>query len=247
LDTPPALVLALALLALALVLAACGGGSTANPVAASTDATTATTATSPAAPPATTPTAAATAPSAARTTRTAPPAVPATPHDPAAPVDRPRPSGGASADSSTTTADEPAPQEAVRPTPTPTPARQPAESVLDERANLILTRRVSPSHYFQQGTVVGTHDGTMEVEARITSKGVLVSFTATLPGGTISGRGVAVAILDSTTWPSLRGRAIVTGGTGRFAGISGRRLKVIGRAKPDASRAHVRLVGTVSS
>ena len=61
----------------------------------------------------------------------------------------------------------------------------------------------------------------MEVEARITSKGVLVRFTATLPGGTISGRGVAVAILDSTTWPGLRGTAIVTGGTGRFAGIHG--------------------------
>lgn len=110
----------------------------------------------------------------------------------------------------------------------------------------MLTRRLSPSHYFQQGTVSGTYDGTMEVEARITSKGVLVRFTATLPGGTISGRGVAVAILDSVTWPSLRGTAIVTGGTGRFAGIHGRRLQVTGRAKPDASRAHVRLAGTVS-
>jgi hypothetical protein len=34
----------------------------------------------------------------------------------------------------------------------------------------------------------------MEVEARITSKGVLVRFTATLPGGMISGRAIAVAI-----------------------------------------------------
>lgn len=111
---------------------------------------------------------------------------------------------------------------------------------------MILTRRASPSHYFQQGTVTGTYDGTIELEARITARGVLVRFTATLPGGTISGRGVVVAILDSTTWPGLRGRALVTGGTGRFAGIHGRRLKVIGRSKPDASRARVRLVGTVS-
>jgi hypothetical protein len=86
----------------------------------------------------------------------------------------------------------------------------------------------------------------MEVEARITSKGVLVRFTATLPGGTISGRGVAVAILDSTTWPALRGTAAVTGGTGRFADIQGRRLRVIGRARPDASKARVRLLGTVT-
>ena len=56
---------------------------------------------------------------------------------------------------------------------------------------------------------------------------------------------MAVAILDSTTWPGLRGTAIVTGGTGRFAGIHGRRLKVTGRAKPDASHARVRLAGTV--
>jgi len=117
---------------------------------------------------------------------------------------------------------------------------------LDERAKLILTRRVSPSHYVQQGTVIGTYDGTMEIEARITARGVLVRFTASVPGGTISGRGVVVAILDSTTWPGLRGRAVVTGGTGRFASIHGRGLKVTGRSKPDASRAHVRLVGTVS-
>ncbi|MFL5817123.1 MAG: hypothetical protein ACJ76L_05925 [Conexibacter sp.] len=242
LKTPSALVLALALLALTLVFGACGGGTTANPIVVSTDATTAT---SPAAPPATTPTADATAPSAARTATTASPPAPTTSPDLTAPPARPRPSGGATADSSTAAADELAPQEAPAPAPAPSP--QPAKSLLDERASLILTRRLSPSHYFQQGTVVGTHDGTMEVEARITSKGVLVNFTATLPGGTISGRGVAVAILDSTTWPSLRGRAIVTGGTGRFAGIGGRKLKVIGRAKPDASRAHVRLVGTVFS
>jgi hypothetical protein len=117
---------------------------------------------------------------------------------------------------------------------------------LDERAKLILTRRVSSTRYVQQGTVTGTYDGTIELEARITSRGVLVRFTATLPGGTISGRGVVVAILDSTTWPGVRGRALVTGGTGRFAGFHGHRLKVTGRSKPDASRAHVRLVGTVS-
>ncbi|HET6448941.1 MAG TPA: hypothetical protein VFG31_07500 [Conexibacter sp.] len=111
---------------------------------------------------------------------------------------------------------------------------------------MLLTRRVSPVHYFQQGTVTGTYDGTMAVEARIASRGVLVRFTATLPGGTISGRAVAVAILDSTTWPSLRGSAIVTGGTGRFAGIHGRRLTVSGRARPDASHAHVRLTGLVA-
>ncbi|MGN6187567.1 MAG: hypothetical protein ACTHOE_01605, partial [Conexibacter sp.] len=125
------------------------------------------------------------------------------------------------------------------------PSPRPAATPLDERATLVLTRRVSPSHYFQLGTVTGTYAGTMAVEARITAKGVLVRFTATLPGGTISGRGVAVAILDSATWPGLRGRAVITGGTGRFAGIHGRELRVTGRSKPDASHTHVRLRGAV--
>lgn len=153
--------------------------------------------------------------------------------------------GGATPDPAGEGAVADAPEPAAEQSRPPAPA-EPAATRLDERATLVLTRRVTPAHYFQQGTVTGTYAGTIEVEARITSKGVLVRFTATLPGGTISGRGIAVAILDSTTWPGLRGRAIVTGGTGRFAGIHGRRLSVTGRAKPDASRAHVRLAGTVS-
>lgn len=229
--------------ALTLVLAGCGGGSTAGPVAAPGDATTAAQpsgrAPSSASPPPTTTT------SAAPRTTTGAPTAGATKR----PGDRrPRPAGGAAppaeGGSSAAAADLPdAPADAA---PASQPGAQPQTSALDERADLTLVRRVSPSHYFQQGTVTGTYDGTIELEARITSKGVLVRFTATLPGGTISGRGIAVAILDSATWPSLRGTARVTGGTGRFAGLHGRRLKVTGRAKPDASRAHVRLAGTVS-
>jgi hypothetical protein len=233
-KTHPALARVAVVPALTLVLASCGGGSTAGPIPPTTDA-----ATVPAPPPAVSPSTTAAAP---RTTEV-------TPDSPSTRTrsGRSRAPGGApppadtTADSSAAVADEPPPE-----VPEETTAPQPAVSTLDERANLILTRRVSPSHYFQQGTVLGTYDGTMEVEARITSKGVLVKFTATLPGGTISGRGIAVAILDSATWPSLRGTARVTRGTGRFAGIQGRRLRVTGRAKPDASRAHVRLAGAVT-
>lgn len=242
-KTPPALARIAVLAALTLALASCGGGSTAGPIAATTEATSAH------------------APPAGAQTVTAPPTTATQPAPPRASEARPPTdpeslrtrtragrsgTGGATppteteSDSAAAVTDEPATEASQE-----TPAPQPAVSTLDERANLVLTRRVSPSHYFQQGTVVGTYDGTIEVEARITSKGVLVRFTATVPGGTISGRGVAVAILDSTTWPSLRGTAKVTGGTGRFAGIQGRRLSLTGRAKPDASRAHVRLAGTV--
>jgi len=228
-KTPPVLARFAVLPALALALASCGGGSTGGPVAGD----------APHASPPPTRTQAPTVPAqpaprapAPHTTEAAP--APAThslrgssrrPRRPAAAIDEPQ----------------------AQPDPTSRPPDpRPTAFGLDERARLTLVRRVSPSHYFQQGTVTGTYSGTMEVEARITSKGVLVRFTATLPGGTISGRGIAVAILDSTTWPGLRGTAKVTGGTGRFAGIHGRRLRVIGRAKPDASRSRVRLAGAVS-
>ena len=232
-------------LLLAIALASCGGGTTAGPVAATTDA-----ASQPAPAAATAPAAAQPAPAAsADATATAPRRAPRpsarpsggaaspSPSAPAASADPPASDPGG--DAAATTPDPPAPAAPQR-------DPEPAGSPIDERADLTLVNRVSPAHYFQQGTVTGTYDGTMEVEARITSRGVLVRFTATLAGGEIAGRGVAVAILDSTTWPSLRGTAIVTGGTGRFAGIRGRRLKVTGRAKPDASRAHVRLAGTVT-
>lgn len=258
LKTPSALVLVLALLALALVLAACGGGSTAGPIAATTDAPT-----SPA-PAATAPAQPATPPVTQTPAQSAPTPAPST--TPQANSGHAQPSGGASApdassrdgasagssDSSAAAADEPSPAPTATTPRTeqpaadePDPDPEPAGSLLDETAELTLVNRVSPAHYFQTGTVTGTYDGTMEVEARITSQGVLVRFTATLPGGTISGRGVAIAILDSATWPALRGTAAVTGGTGRFADIKGRRLSVTGRARPDASKARVRLFGTV--
>jgi hypothetical protein len=254
----PPLVRAAVAVALTVVLASCGGGTTGNPVAAPPGTTSAPASTPTTAQQTPAPAATDTTPAVPRTTETTPAATPP------ATGGRAQPSGGASApktgrqDSSSTSssaaaADEPTPAPAA-PTITPTteqpaaaaPDPDPAGSLLDETAHLTLVNRVSPAHYFQQGTVTGTYDGTMEVEARITSKGVIVRFTATLPGGTITGRGVAVAILDSLRWPGLRGTAAVTGGTGRFAGIHGRRLSVTGRARPDASKAHVRLAGTVT-
>ncbi len=253
--SPPLARTALAF-ALTLALASCGGGTTGNPVAAAPATTGA---------PILTPTTAAQAPAAITTAPTATSTTPTRRRRPASTTGgRTQSSGGAaapsaagqgagSAGSSATAADRPAstpaattPTRSQQPAAATTPDPKPAGSPLDETADLTLVNRVSPAHYFQQGTVTGTYDGTMEVEARITSKGVLVSFTATLPGGTITGRGIAVAILDSATWPALRGTAAVTGGTGRFAGIHGRRLTVSGRAKPDASKARVRLAGTVT-
>lgn len=229
LSPPPPLASTALALALAATLAGCGGGTTGQPVAAMSRAT---------APPASQP--AATAP--ARTV-TGAATTPAAPRTTAAPPRAARPTTQRASGSGAVT--KPATTESHA-AGVPAPPPKPAGSPIDELAELALTRRASPAHYFQQGTVTGTYAGTMAVEARITSQGVLVSFTATVPGGTIVGHVRAVAILDSATWPSLRGSGVITSGTGRFAGIHGRGLTVTGRAKPDASRARVHLVGTVA-
>jgi hypothetical protein len=236
LPPPPSLASLGLALALTVALAGCGGGTTGAPVAATTAA--------PSSQPAGSATAPRTTPAAPRATATPPPV--RTPG-------RPAPGTGgaaasASSDPATKTSASPA-TSASKPASVPaapTARPKPAASPIDELADLTLTSRASPAHCFQQGTVTGTYSGTMAAEVRITSRGVLVSFTATVPGGTIAGHALAVAILDSATWPALRGSGVITGGTGRFAGIHGRGLTVTGHARPDASQAHVRLAGTVS-
>jgi hypothetical protein len=233
------------LLALACVLAACGGGSTGGPVPQTGDARSVPSTTAQPAPSAST----ATAPPPSSPTARAHASAPAADAGRSAPVDR-RASGGraagpASARAPRAAESSPAAPASDRGSPAQ-PAPAPGATPLDEQAKLALTDRVSPAHYFQQGTVTGTFDGTMSLEVRITSKGVLVHFTATVEGGTIVGRGLAVAVIDGSSMPPLRGTATILSGTGRFADIHGRRLEVSGRGKPDGSRARVRLTGAVT-
>jgi hypothetical protein len=223
----------LLLSALTLVLSACGGGTTGGSVAGTTAAS------APALPPATPTTTTAPAPTATAPKRTgANAAAPRTTQTSTAADPPPEPAP----------APRPAPADAPPPAQTqsaPAPAPEPAGTPIDERAELTLTDRESPAHYFQQGTVTGTYEGTMAAEVRITSKGVFVDFTATVEGGTIVGRALAVAVIDGRPMPALRGTAAIHGGTGRFAAIHARGLKVTGRSKPDGSQARVRLVGVV--
>lgn len=227
--TPPPLVPPLLALALGVALVGCGGGTTGAPLASTvgTTATTAAPVTSTAAATGATPSATTTAPAAA----------------PRAPARR-------SAAARTSPRRSP---RSVSPTPVPSPAHvpspvapQPRTVTIAEFADLTLTQRASPAHYLQAGTVTGTYDGTMTADVRITSQGVLVSFTATLPGGTIAGHAIAVAVIDGSATPGLRGTGQITGGTGRFSGVHGSDLRVTGRAKPDGTSAHVRLTGPVT-
>ncbi|HZV72520.1 MAG TPA: hypothetical protein VFF79_02285 [Conexibacter sp.] len=232
-QTPPFLAL---LAALTLTLAACGGGTTGQPAATPTDAASAPATT--AQPAATTgaprTTAATPAPTAQQRQRQR--AVTTTQPQPA-PQSQPATSPAHAAAPATTTAPHQAPAKA---------APQPAGTPLSELAVVTLADKASPAHYFQQGTVTGTFDGTISLEARITSKGVVVDFTATLAGGTIVGRGLAIPIVGSSPYWGLRGTAAIVSGSGRFASVHGRGLQVTGRAKPDGSRARVQLTGTVT-
>jgi hypothetical protein len=227
----------LALLA-ALTLAACGGGTTGQPAATPTDAASA---------PATTAQPAATT-GAPRTTATTPAtsaqrrqrqsaATTTQPPQQGAPQSQPATSPAHAAAPATTTAPHQAPAKA---------APQPAGMPLSELAVVTLANKAGPAHYFQQGTVTGTFDGTISLEARITAKGVVVDFTATLAGGTIVGRGLAIPIVGSSPYWGLRGTAAIVGGSGRFATVHGQGLKVTGRAKPDGSRARIQVAGTVT-
>ena len=144
---------------------------------------------------------------------------------------------------------------ATQPTPAPSPSPatapqepepQPAAMPIEELAVLTLVERRGPTHYFQRGTLTGTFDGTIVLEARVVARGVVVYFTATVDGGTITGKGVAIPTIGGSATARLDGTAKVTGGTGRFASIRGRRLVVSGTTRLDASRARVRLTGTVT-
>lgn len=221
----------LALLALTVALSACGGGTTGPPVAAAPQ----TQATTPGADPAVTQT---------QPTSTSPPAKSPSATTPQAPARRP---ARRHRSAGTRTQTQPAPQ--TEPAPTPrkaAPAPEPAGVPLDEFADLRLTDKPSPTHYFQAGTVTGTFDGTMQLEARVVPKGVAVQFTATVAGGTITGKGLAIPVIGDSPMADLNGTAEITGGTGRFASIQGRGLTVTGKAKLDGSHARVRLTGTVT-
>ena len=141
---------------------------------------------------------------------------------------------------------QPDPAPAPRSATTPQPEPEPVGTPVDELAVLTLVERRSPIHYFQQGTVTGTFDGTMALEARVVARGVVVYFTATVEGGTITGKGLAIPTVGDSPTAELHGTAKITGGTGRFASIRGRRLTVGGKVRLDASRGRVRLTGTVT-
>jgi hypothetical protein len=109
-----------------------------------------------------------------------------------------------------------------------------------------LVHRASPREYTQEGTVTGTFDGTMRLQATITNRGVVVEFVATVDGGTIEGRGITRPIITGSPLADIEGTMAIVGGSGRFAAIRGRRLAVSGKARLDGTYARVRLAGTVT-
>jgi hypothetical protein len=129
--------------------------------------------------------------------------------------------------------------------PETTPAEDPARPI-EETAQLTLVEKISAVEYRQAGTVVGTYDGTMTLHAKVESRGVVVRFTVTAADGTISGRSLAtLGLIGDEPLVPISGTAVLTNGTGAFAGVRGRGLVVKGRVALDGSRGTVRLTGKI--
>jgi hypothetical protein len=86
----------------------------------------------------------------------------------------------------------------------------------------------------------------MTLHAQIKTKGVVVSFTAQIPGGSVSGKGLAIISIVGAALDPLKGTASISGGTGKYANARGSGLSVTGKAALDGSRAIVHLTGNVT-
>jgi hypothetical protein len=157
-------------------------------------------------------------------------------------------SGGTSSSSSTTTPPVAAATTTTATT-TTTTAGAPGSRVvaIDEIGRVTLDHSAGIGNYYEKGTIAGTYDGTMTMHAQLKSQGVAVSFTAKLPGGSVSGKGLAVvSIGGGAALDPLNGYAAITSGTGKFAHARARRLKVVGKTALDGSKAIIHLTGNVT-
>jgi hypothetical protein len=129
----------------------------------------------------------------------------------------------------------------------PPPPSGPATHAVDEQASVTLVKAIGDLHYIQHGHVTGTFEGEMTLETKPSARGGLVTFTLDVDGGgQVSGRGVVTPNLSGRgKLKPITGTAVITGGTGRFAGISGHGLIVSGKAALDGSSGSVRLTGVV--
>jgi hypothetical protein len=118
--------------------------------------------------------------------------------------------------------------------------------MIDETARLRLAKKISLTHYIQTGTASGTFAGTITLDAQLGAKGVVATFTAQVPGGTVTGNALAQLNIAGQKLDPVSGTAQITGGTGRFAHAHATGLKVSGGAALDGSQSVLRLRGTGS-
>jgi hypothetical protein len=141
--------------------------------------------------------------------------------------------------------DSTATQAATPPASTTHPAGPRTQSI-DENGQLTLDHSPGLGNYYEKGAITGTFAGTMSLHAQLEASGLAVSFTAKLPGGSVSGKGRAIVSITGAATAPLKGTASIMRGTGRYANAHGSGLRVVGTTALDGSKATVHLTGTVT-
>jgi hypothetical protein len=112
---------------------------------------------------------------------------------------------------------------------------------LSETANLHLVAHQGTQILHEEGQASGTLRGRLTAVLNIAYTQATVTFTASSPGGTLTGRGVESYYVSGKNG-HFSGRMIITGGTGMYAHASASTLQTTGLIK----RAHYELMMTVN-
>lgn len=123
-------------------------------------------------------------------------------------------------------------------------AAGPTPHQVTETANLRLVSKKGVA-FVQEGTVTGTLNGTMRLDARLGGKGVEGTFVVTLPDGTLTGSASAALALKGA-FADFKGTATISRGTGAYKKLQPAQVAFSGSVKADASSSTVKLNGAIS-
>jgi hypothetical protein len=123
-------------------------------------------------------------------------------------------------------------------------AAAPQPHQVTETANLRLVSKKGVA-FVHEGSVSGTLNGTMRLDARLGGKGVEGTFVVTLPDGTLTGSASAALALKGA-FADFKGTATISRGTGAYKKLQPTQVAFNGSVKSDASSSTVKLSGTIN-